>query len=1039
MRSLLDNLSRSLTVGRPLWLVLLPLLVVPLVLFSFKSLAGLGKVRRIVAILIRTSVVGAIVLALAEVQTVRRNEKLTTMYVVDASESIPQEYRGTVLSYVTEDSKKRNKTKDDLTGVIVFGKGPSVEAPPAPTEANLMLGIESTVDGEYTDLGGAIKLALATFPEDTARRIVVISDGNENRGNALEQALAAKDLGVQIDVLPVDYFYDKEVLVEKVSLPPDVKKGETVNINVVVRASEPTKGTLQVFQKDSDNRSVPAPGNEKPVPVDLRRGVNVFTLKQLINEPSFYTFTAEFVPEKGSGDRRAINNVATGFTYARGTAQVLLIEGTRGEHAELVRALREKKLEVKTLTAPGVGGSGNEGGDPLPDDLGQLQPFDTVILGNVPKDSLTESQQRLIEANVHDMGAGLIMLGGENSFGAGGWMNTPIEKALPVDMQIKALKVQGKGALVQIMHATEIPEGNYWMKVIAQEAIKTLSSYDYCGMVHWEGQEAWLFTIRQVGAGKPSMLRAIDRMTPGDMPAFDPTLVMAMGGLRKVQDAMTKHIILISDGDPAAPLPQTINQLVANKITVTTVIVAAHGNDPGSIATMRDIAVKTKGRFYQVTNPRALPRIYQKEARIISRPLIFEQGKPWLPIVKFTSEPIVGLSGTVPPITGLVQTSPKESELVEVPIISPLPSEQPPPLLAHWSYGLGRSVAFTSDAGRKWAAGWPSWENYAAFWSQVVRWSMRPVDNRNLTLNVRREEGKIKVVVDALDKESQFLNFLQIQGSILSPDLKRTKVDLVQTAPGRYEGTVENAEASGNYFVNLGYSGADNVKGVVSTGVSVPYSDEYRELRSNPGNLESIASLTNGEILSWKRRQDGTIDLARTLDASRPFRRDKFTQIPRGLSPLWPFLLFFSAVLFLGDVAVRRVSPDFARMKKLALDQFEKLRGREVAPPVEYMEKLKGRKAEVSDQIERSRAATRYEAPPPSDAPPATGPSVVDELMQGGAAGTRPAERRPAPKAPGMATPGPQPEAESYTNRLLKAKNKVWEDREKDGKGGGNS
>ncbi len=1039
MSTLLGNLSRSLTVGRPWWLVLLPVLIVPLILFSYRSLSGLGKVRRVVAILFRASVVTAIVLALAEVSTVRRNEKLTTMYVVDASESIPQEYRGTILSFVSEDSKKRNKTKDDQTGVIVFGKEPKVETPPQMSEANLMLGIENTVDGQYTDIGGALKLALATFPEDSARRIVLIADGNENRGNAIEQALAAKELGVQVDVLPVDYFYDKEVLVEKVSLPPDVKKGETVAINVVIRASEPTRGTLQVFQKDSDNRSVPAPGNEKPVPVELRRGVNVFTLKQLINEPSFYTFTAEFIPEKGSGDRRAINNVAQGFTYARGTAQVLLIEGIRGEHAELVRALREKKLEVKTLVAPGVGGGGNEGGDQLPDELGQLQPFDTVILGNVPKDSLTESQQRLLEANVHDMGAGLIMLGGENSFGAGGWMNTPIEKALPVDMQIKAMKVQGKGALVQIMHATEIPEGNYWMKVIAQEAIKTLSSYDYCGMVHWEGQEAWLFTMRPIGSGKASMLRAIDRMTPGDMPAFDPTLQLALKGLRSplVQDAMTKHIILISDGDPAAPSPQVVNQLIANKITCTTVIVAAHGNDPGSIATMRDIAVKTKGRFYQVTNPKALPRIYQKEARIISRPLIFEQPKPWLPNVKYTSEPIVGLSGTVPPITGLVQTSPKESELVEVPIVSPLPAEQPPPLLAHWTYGLGRSVAFTSDAGRKWASAWPSWDNYAAFWSQVVRWSMRPVDNRNLTLNVRREEGKIKVVVDALDKESQFLNFLQIQGSILSPDLKRTKVDLVQTAPGRYEGVVENAEASGNYFVNLGYSGADNIKGVVSTGVSVPYSDEYRELRSNPGTLESIASLTNGEVLSWKRRADGSIDLARTLDESHPFRRDQYTQTPRGLAPLWPLLLFFSATMFLGDVAIRRVSPDFERMRKLAGDQWEKLKGREVAPPVEYMEKLKGRKAEVNEQLDRSRAATRFEAPPPSDAPAA--PGIVDELMLGGTPGPRPAERRPQAQAPGMAPAGPQPEAESYTNRLLKAKNKVWEDREKDGKDKGKS
>src|SRR4029453_7435806 len=126
------------------------------------------------------------------------------------------------------------------------------------------------------------------------------SDGNENRGNAVEQALAAKALGVQVDVLPIEYFYDREVLVEKVSLPPDVKKGERVNINVVIRASEPTRGTLQIFQK-SDNATAPAPVNERPEPAEPRRGVNVFTLKQLITEPNFYTFSAQFIPDRDSG------------------------------------------------------------------------------------------------------------------------------------------------------------------------------------------------------------------------------------------------------------------------------------------------------------------------------------------------------------------------------------------------------------------------------------------------------------------------------------------------------------------------------------------------------------------------------------------------------------------------------------------------------------------------------------------------------------------------------------------------------------------
>ena len=147
-----------------------------------------------------------------------------------------------------------------------------------------------------------MKLALASFPEDTARRIVVLSDGNENRGNLFEQGLTAKTLGVEIDVLPIEYSYDSEVLVEKVAIPPDVKQGETVNINVVIRASEPTSGTLQIYQK-ANNYRAPAAGHEQPEHIELERGINVLTLRQLIKDPNFYTFSAEFIPDKGSGDK----------------------------------------------------------------------------------------------------------------------------------------------------------------------------------------------------------------------------------------------------------------------------------------------------------------------------------------------------------------------------------------------------------------------------------------------------------------------------------------------------------------------------------------------------------------------------------------------------------------------------------------------------------------------------------------------------------------------------------------------------------------
>ena len=374
-----------------------------------------------------------------------------------------------------------------------------------------------------------------------------------------------------------------------------------------------------------------------------------------------------------------------------------------------------------------------------------------------------------------------------------------------------------------------------------------------------------------------------------------------------------------------------INALVRDKITVTAVLTAAHGNDAGAAFVMRNLANRTKGRFYNVTNPKALPRIYQKETAHDLAAVDLRAANTLAAQDQFSQRADHRTVGRCSPITGLVLTSLKENELVEVPIVSPLPTGQVNPVLAHWTYGLGRSVAFTPDAGRRWAKAWPDWSSYAAFWSQIVRWSMRPVDPGNLTLTVKRDQGRIKVVVNALDKENQFLNFLQVRGNVVNPDLKGAPIELSQTAPGKYEATFDAADSSGNYFVNLGYRGPDGVQGIISSGVSVPYSDEYRELRSNPANLETLATVTNGATTFMKTLPDGRADLRRTVDSVDHFRRDPTLVNPRGFSDLWPTLLSLAALLFLADVAVRRIAPDVDRIRKSVSNQWQKLRGKEVS------------------------------------------------------------------------------------------------------------
>ena len=296
-----------MTAGRPWWLLLLPLVLPPLVLMSHRSLSGLGRFRKWLAIGLRATSRPLIILALAEVQTVQKNDKLTTIFVVDVSESIPQDMRRNVLQFVTEEGRKRRK--NDLAGVVVFGRTASVEAPPAPTEPNLTLGIESPINIQYTDLAAAMKLALATFPEDSARRIVLITDGNENRGNVLEQAAAAARLGVQVDVLPIDPISTARKSSSRRSPSPRREEGEMGQH----QRRDPRLATIEGGRVASLPERFPTTAGthpratRTPSAITLERGERLHPLRQLITETNFYTFLAEFVPEKGFTRRPAVD------------------------------------------------------------------------------------------------------------------------------------------------------------------------------------------------------------------------------------------------------------------------------------------------------------------------------------------------------------------------------------------------------------------------------------------------------------------------------------------------------------------------------------------------------------------------------------------------------------------------------------------------------------------------------------------------------------------------------------------------------------
>ncbi|MED6314797.1 MAG: glutamine amidotransferase, partial [Verrucomicrobiota bacterium] len=406
----------------------------------------------------------------------------------------------------------------------------------------------------------------------------------------------------------------------------------------------------------------------------------------------------------------------------------------------------------------------------MPDTLAGIQAFDSVILSNVNAGDLGRDAMIRIESAVRDFGVGLICVGGDQAFGAGGYRKTPLERALPVSMELNSKKVLPPGALVLVMHGMEFNNGNQIARQCAVGVLDAMGPNDELGVVLWNGQDRWLFPLTKVG-DKQELGRQIMGMNQGDLPSFQNVMTMGFQGLKE-STASLKHMILFSDGDPGAPSDELMANMRDEKITVSTVLIAGHAGPD----TMIEIAEKGDGRFYNITNPAQLPQIFLKETAVILKTAIYED--PFVPQQVASSEALKGFAPDgYPPLLGYVATS--EKNRAETPLLT----SQGDPLLAHWQYGLGRAVAFTSDARAKWSSQWISWSKYQTFWSQLVNWSLRRVATSNLDVQVAIEQGSGYISVEAMDPSGNYRNFLDLQAAIVDPKGERELVRLKQTAP----------------------------------------------------------------------------------------------------------------------------------------------------------------------------------------------------------------------------------------------------------------
>ncbi len=835
-------------------LVLLLLLgLIPLVVVTARRLVGVSGFRKVLIMVARSLLFGVLVVALAGLKIAHKSDDLSVFFLLDISKSIPrQKIRDTLtwINSVTEDMKQ-----NDHAGLIVFGGEQSIEK--NLTETLEVRDLQSRINDENTNISAALRLALAAFPEHTQKKIVLISDGNENVGEALDSAYMARSNKVPVYVKPIAIRAHVDTRIDKMEAPHQSVRKAPFDLKIFLASQEDTNAKLRVFKDDSLilDKTVRVEANKK----------NLFSARVQLEQAGFHTFKSII---EAPNDAIVDNNTAYAFTYVKDVPRILFVEGNPVNLGVLPALLSKEKVKVDMIE-PGT----------MPDTIRSLVVYDCILLSNVSIDMLSFKQMEMIERAVHDFGIGLVVIGGDKAYGPGGYQDTPLETALPVSMDIRQKKVLPNGALVVILHTCEIPRGNTWAREVTLAALRVLSARDYFGVLYYGGMggEQWLFKPTMCG-NKSVMVNMIRQCVPQDMPSFDITLEMAYKELKDL-DTYVKHIVIISDGDPASPNPELAKKIVNEKITISTVVINPHS--PRDADVMQALAKMGNGNFYFPQNFNELPKIFTKEAMMIRKSAIIE--REFIPTYAAYSDILGGFSqGEFPPLLGYVSTTPKDTATV------PLTAIGDDPLLGTWRYGLGKSVAFASDATTRWAQSWLKWDKFDKFWSQVIRWAIRETTGGNYVISTDQEGDTTRIVLDALDNSGYYINYLQPHVNMVSPDLETESFNLTQISPGKYAADIATAEP-GNYMMSLNVGDRETPQ-VVMSGLSVSYSPEFNDTETNDVLLEKIADASNGAMVT---------------EETPLFEHDPPTVWePRDV---WQYLAAAAVILLLLDIFVRRV------------------------------------------------------------------------------------------------------------------------------------
>ncbi len=985
-------MQSPITFDHPWLLLLLPAALLAFWGIGRRSYAGLPLPTARLALGVRAALAALLVLALAGAHIVSRSDKLTTIFLLDVSKSVPNARQAAGREYISK--ALANKRTGDQGGVVEFGRTATVDEAPSETMQSLEQG-RPTVAGDATNLADALRLAASSFPSGLGRKIVILSDGNETVGAAGSEIESLRADGVRVDIAPTALGQTEggaaagEAMVDDVSLPARARQDSPFDLRVVVSSTVAQHGTLTLTR---DGQAI---GTDK---VDLKAGKNAFVFPQTLHGAGFHRYDAVL---NAPQDSLPENNSGYGLVSVQGRPRILYVTDAPSPGVAGIRG---------TLAAQGIDMDVQTPGA-LPARVAALASYDAVVLSDVPSSELGPDKMNALEIATKEFGVGLGMIGGQNSYAAGQYAGTPIETALPVAMDIKDKKRFPTVAVALVIEDLE-EQTNVNMSIEAAKSfVDLLDPQDQIGVEDCNG--TWRIPMQHVQdrAKLKSQMDGLQNMN--DPPQYDPYILEAARVL-STTSAQVKHIIFLGDGDAVGESGQNAAALTSLKgrgITLSTVATGADAQGAQFLASLSQIG---GGTAYVAEKPEDLPRLLRKDQQSVSKLRVIET--PFLARPLPNDEVIAGIDwGSQPPLLGYDVASAKPGATVA--LTAP---DHRDPVFAYWRYGLGRTFAFTSDDQPHWAVRWLGWPGFSRFWAQTLRWSLRQSTDADFQTTVDNENGKGHLIVDAFTAGGGFANGSKLNANVVAPDLTLKPVTLTQTGPGRYEGSFD-ADQTGPYLVNVKRGDTPTTPGgpappSQTVSLVVPYSPEYRTLGPNLPLLTQLAEGTGGKIQN---------------DPAQVYR-DALSWVV-GVRDIGPLLLALAALLFLVDVAVRRLllRPAAVREKALAGAQTASARAaawREAAarptvtsaPSTPQMDRLLSRKTSVRTQDPQDAAETS---------------SATQQLLSRRASRTAEtdddnpfphvAALPPKPRPPASPPPASGTGEQGYTNRLLDAKRRA--------------